>query len=461
MFDNDGWAIISNVQLKKIPHKHYLLRIGNFFLYSGKCLNDLDPTNRVMINIHNIEITNIDDELKISGLDKSVIAVDRNGFEVNTSENNTNPIYYYLNRNNGIIALFSNIFLSRYLFESLNSAPSFIDSFTYQYNELTPIRDIYRFEYGLHFQFNSDFNSFLTKRSFCTWPKDKLITDCDQAGKLLLDAIYEVMESYAKNILCADLLLSGGIDSATSAYFALKAGISLNAYTVASPWGDEFGNAKETADYLGINLKKVSFTEEQLLTSLSDSIYFLEGYDEDLVDIGLTNCCFLRFYSESKQCILTGYGSDLLNAGYFKTKPTKDTIHQMINESIFRTRYTSEFSSKLSICYNRQILHPFWEKSVQQVAYRVSPSIKWVDGQDKYMFRNAMEKYYPKSIAWRKKVAVHQGNLMQQGLNDLIRKRFSNYKNKHELYQTIFKKLFELEFSEIGKVDCSQIIANL
>ena len=345
-------------------------------------------------------------------------------------------------------AVFSDILLSKNVLTWLDLPLEYKDKFSIEYNSETPIKYVYRVEYSskLVFEVNStelviNYENKLTP----LYGRDKnYITDIEEAGDIFVNALDSVIQSIASSYKKMSLLLSGGIDSATVAYFAHKAGIDLHAFTVGSPWGNEFDNAKVSAIFIGLDLKQIYFSEKQLSESLVDTIKWLGHFDKDIVDIGLTNTCFMKYHADTPRNLITGYGSDLLNAGYFRSQPTSETLDSMIDESNIRTRYTNEFSMILATNYDRDMIHPYWYESVQQAAFKVDPSIKFSDGQDKLYFRNAMARYLPYDIAWRKKVAVHQGGSMQDGLTSYIENRIGVNGAASALYSEIFKILIDL-----------------
>lgn len=438
------WFLITNFELDEVDGSVSRSRHGKFFLY-GTASVGTAVDGAVTINAdYPGRKPSID-----TGLygDNSVVVVSESGITVDTSENCVNPVYFASNRAAGRFAVFSDILLAGDVLAWLGLPLEFRTDFAIGFNSEVPLRSVRRVEYLSNLTFahaGGGWRMSYEKRPAPLYGRGaELISDIEEAGDVFVSAFEAVIRSIAGSYKEMTLLLSGGIDSAAVAYFASKAGIAIHPFTVGSPWGDELANARETADCIGLDLKFIGFTKEQLAESLVDTIEWVGHADKEIVDIGLTNTCFMKYQPDTPRDLITGYGSDLLSAGYFRTKPTEPTLARMIDDSNYRTRYTNEFSNALASEYERDMIHPYWYRSVQQAAFRIAPAIKYADGQDKVYFRKAMARYLPEAVAWRKKVAVHQGNSMQGGLTDYLEAGSGLAGSAPRLYAEIFKILVE------------------
>ena len=110
----------------------------------------------------------------------------------------------------------------------------------------------------------------------------------------------------------------GGIDSATINAYALKNGKKLQTYTIGYDKFnkyDERQNAKESAEYLGLNNKEIIISQDDFLDT-SDKI--LDTLDEPLNDPAAIPL-YLLFENIAKdgyKVVLSGEGSDELFLGY-------------------------------------------------------------------------------------------------------------------------------------------------
>jgi asparagine synthetase B (glutamine-hydrolysing) len=220
-----------------------------------------------------------------------------------------------------------------------------------------------------------------------------------------------------------NIALSGGFDSGTIAYLIRQSGCRLAAYTLGTDWGDEYREARETADHLGIPLTPVHVSEEEIAGEIPSVIRFFHFINPENIEIALVaHCLYKRLQEErpSPRVFLTGYGSDLLNAGGVIRCDSSEQLHAGIRRELERTQLSNEFSNLAALHHGVRAHHPFWESEVIACALRVPAADKLRDGQDKLYAREMMAGRLPDSTVWRRKLGAHRGSGLSQGLRDVL-----------------------------------------
>ena len=127
-------------------------------------------------------------------------------------------------------------------------------------------------------------------------------------------------------------------------------------------------------------------------------------------------------------------------------------MEQHIFDGIDCTRHSGEFADSIVCTHDKKLSHPYWHKAVIQTALGVHPSCKLHGGREKAFFRMAMEPYVPYSSAWRKKIGIHLGGGLQDGLDGL----FGGAERKSEAYcdtlRTIANRLADNPHSTIDEL---------
>jgi asparagine synthetase B (glutamine-hydrolysing) len=238
-------------------------------------------------------------------------------------------------------------------------------------------------------------------------------------------------------------LLSGGIDSGTVTYLAAEAGLSVTPYSVGTPWGDELDDAAELCAELGIGLTPVQLTEDQIIASIPEAIRWLGVADPEVVEVALTATSVQRLSAiPADKVLLTGYGSDLINAGLYHPYDHPDELIEQCLTAVDRTRRSNELSNRMPLAYGTATHHPFWSEPVMRVALETAPECKVREGREKFHLRVAMGTRLPEPIAWRKKIAVHHGGGLQQGVMRRLEKETGS-PHRERLYLACFAELLD------------------
>lgn len=145
-----------------------------------------------------------------------------------------------------------------------------------------------------------------------------IITDRDEAIYSLEKLLDESISMRLNSDVPMASLLSGGIDSATINGYALKHEIKLNTYTLGykefSKY-DERVNAKESADFLGIDNTEVEIDQDDFIGAMDNVFDALDEPLNDPASIPLY-LLFKQIKQDGYKVVLSGEGSDELFLGY-------------------------------------------------------------------------------------------------------------------------------------------------
>jgi len=148
--------------------------------------------------------------------------------------------------------------------------------------------------------------------------KPNLITSRDEAIYTLEKLLDESIQMRLHSDAPMASLLSGGVDSATINAYALKHGKNLQTYTIGYEnfnKYDEKVNAKETADFLGLQNKEIVISQNDFLNSCDAVLDTLDEPLNDPASIPLY-ILFENIAKDGYKVVLSGEGSDELFLGY-------------------------------------------------------------------------------------------------------------------------------------------------
>ena len=177
-----------------------------------------------------------------------------------------------------------------------------------------------------------------------------IITDRDEALYLLKKKLQESIEMRLDADVPMASLLSGGIDSATTNHYASQYGKNLQTYTLGYDGFnkyDERENAKQTAEFLGLNNKEIIISQNEFLDA-SDKV--LDTLDEPLNDPASVPLylLFQEIKKDGYKVVLSGEGSDELFLGYRQYFEYLDieNLSNLKNKGWLKNYFRSNFSNK-------------------------------------------------------------------------------------------------------------------
>ena len=186
------------------------------------------------------------------------------------------------------------------------------------------------------------------------------ITSKEEAVYLLEKQLKESIKLRLNSDVPIASLLSGGIDSVTINYYAKQEGIELQTYTLGYDGYlkyDERENAKESANFLGLNNKEIKINETDFI-SASDTV--LDSLDEPLNDPASVPLYLLfeQIKKDGYKVVLSGEGSDELFLGYRQYFEYLDIqrLSSLKNKNWLKRYFKSNYSNNREWEYYKRVL---------------------------------------------------------------------------------------------------------
>ncbi|PAZ10331.1 hypothetical protein CLM62_41370 [Streptomyces sp. SA15] len=378
---------------------------------------------------------------------RSFLRVEPETVTVRVSPLNEDPVYYAVNRLRGLFVYFTDLLLAPLVLPALGRSVEITRTPPVHATD-TPLLGVSRLPYGVLTRTRRRGGTWLTDASdeydplagFRAPHRDDPLA----AGEAQIEALTAEIERIDRATPDGTryaTLLSGGIDSGTVTYLAATSGLSVTPYSVGTPWGDELADAAELCAELGIGLEPVQLTEDQIVASIPEAVRWLGVTEPEVVEVALTATTVQRLGAiPEDRVLLTGYGSDLINAGLYRPYDHRDELIEQVLTAVDRTRYSNELSNRMPLAYGTATHHPFWSWPVMRVALETAPECKVREGREKYHLRAAMGTRLAEPIAWRRKIAVHHGGGLQQGVIRRLEKE-TGTEERGRFYAACFTEL--------------------
>lgn len=438
--------IVSNKKFNVNFENASVLNSGSFYLTTFNTLiNESSITDSCKISFDTMTIDNHSTSVQYG----ATIAKEK--LTVANNQMNTRDIYFIFEPEKNIFVLFNTLLLAKEILIACGLEVIYSSDKIY--------------ENGSHFKYvkllqYSEILTVVTSGSgievVLNKEHDILETEVDKSytQKKAEENFYEVLFNTTKKLTNdyneVSIPLSGGIDSGSIAYLLTQLQKNVTAYTIGTEWGNEYEDAKSTADYIGVSLTDVYITRDDIFREIPNIIAAFGFNIASNIEISLVPQCLFRKVKEQKpnQDILfaTGFGSDLLNAGIFKPFNTHEELRNDILDTLKKTRMPTETYSNLFFTNNSmyetiRVVHPFWDPEVIIEALKIAPEFKVVENKDKYFFRKMLENRMGIHNCWRKKWAAHHGtgigfnlkNALSKGGEQVSHEEYENYlKNIHK-----------------------------
>ena len=248
------------------------------------------------------------------------------------------------------------------------------------------------------------------------------------------------------------ILLSGGIDSSTIAYYVNKSGVKLKTFNIGFPEVNEFEYSSAVAERLGLEHVEITMTIEDLIKNFDNVMWAI---DEPLAD----PACLPLYYlcQELKKhvtVVLSGEGADEIFAGYNQYSSTlmenldyHDQFPKFLEKSFYFTDYrnllkdehlvdnTSRFekyfneqgsllnamlaydmktwipedlmmkADKILMAHSLEGRFPFLDRDLFECVSKIQPEFKIShNGETKWILKEIMKENLPTKIIERKKM---------------------------------------------------------
>lgn len=234
--------------------------------------------------------------------------------------------------------------------------------------------------------------------------------------------IRRTMEEAVVKRLMSDVplgaFLSGGLDSSIIAAIARQHMDELHTFSVGIQGSRDLEAARRVSEHIGSIHHEYSYTAKEVLEKLSEIIYYLESFDQDLVRSAIPTYFCSRLAADYVKVILTGEGADELFAGYtyYKDIRNPDVLHKELHRSVNKLHNVNlQRVDRMSMRHGIEGRVPFLDTQMIDVAQTIPPGLKlraMPNGQwtEKWILRKAVEDLLPHDIVWRKKEQFDEGS---------------------------------------------------
>ncbi|MGW0309848.1 asparagine synthase-related protein [Streptomyces flavidovirens] len=418
------WVVVANCKIPELEGISTRLDVDRFHLYHQGLELPTSVLPSFDVDVRTMRAA-ASDHLPHSAprMAHTSIRLDEDVVAVATSAFNEDPVYTASGRLNGRFAYFTDLFLAPLILPSLGLPV------VQRHVAATPVEDETLIEHVRRVSYNTVQETRRTSRGWVTrtvhgddplnryWRPTR--HNPMRAGNDQLHALRQVIGDYAAASphTAFTTLLSGGIDSGAVTFLAAELGLPVVACSVGSPWGNEFEGARQLAGLAGVELVEAELSEDAFVRAIPDTVRWLGGIAPEVVEVALTATAVHRDdVLPPERALLTGYGSDLINAGLYSPYDSDKELITQVLEAVHRTRFTEELNSRSALAHGRPVFHPFWEWPVMKVALETAPGCKVREGREKFHLRTAFNASVPYEVAWRQKIAVHHGGGLQSGV---------------------------------------------
>ncbi|MFE9913877.1 asparagine synthase C-terminal domain-containing protein [Micromonospora sp. NPDC005553] len=453
------WAAVGNCDLTPLERISPAVHVGDLRVHTSGLAGDSPRTTPLEIDVRTMSVRSPNGGATPATTepDRARILVDEDRVVVRTTALNEDAIYLAFNRSHGKLAYFTDLFLAPLILPALGLPVEVRPEGPQPRSDETALLHVSRVPFGAVQEGRRLRDGWTLRTALADDPLRHLRrpgrTDALQAGEDQVSALQEQIRSIARDrpLDRFATLLSGGIDSGTVTVLAASEGLALTPYSAGTPWGDEFDDAAELGDHLGLSVRRVELSEERILAAVPQAIRGLGVTEPEVVEVALTATALYDGTEIPRdEVLLTGYGSDLINAGIYRPFSTPEELIDQTIAAIHQTRFTNELSSRLPLAYGREVHHPFWAWSVIQVALDTAPDCKVRDGREKFHLRQAMSRRVSHDIAWRRKIAVHHGGGLQRGVVKRLETDAPGV-DRAAIYLACFRELVNL--AQEGSID--------
>jgi len=289
-------------------------------------------------------------------------------------------------------------------------------------------------------------------------------------GENLMEDVRNLLTQAVVKRLVSDVpvgvFLSGGLDSSIVTTVAAKHIKGLHTFSVGMEGAPDLKFAREVANIINSIHHELIYTEEEMISSLDEIIYYLESFDAALVRSSFP-CYFVSKLAKENgvKVILTGEGADEVFAGYEYLKGYNEpAILQKELHFITSALHNTNLQrvDRMTMANSVEGRVPFLDVAFIQFALSLAPELKITTDEkmEKSLLREAFQGWLPDNVLWRKKEKFSKGAGSSHIISEKAEKEISNaefeeerllnnglkLRSKEELYYyRIFKEHFPAE----------------
>ncbi|MGW1915404.1 asparagine synthase C-terminal domain-containing protein [Streptomyces sp. NPDC002076] len=246
------------------------------------------------------------------------------------------------------------------------------------------------------------------------------------AGESAVEAGARQIEVLRREIIASGtprpvtVVVSGGVDSGLVAALAKQAGILDHLATLGTPWGDEYAAADELGSHLGMTVRRIALSEEDILRAIPETVRMLGVPNREMVAGGVNLVAVYRNGRIPAGTILTGIGADYINSGLRVEAGTVPDLQRAVAQCLADGALGGEWTGAGAAAYGYALRHMYWNTPVIQAALDTAPEVMRHRDREKGHMRAAAEALLPPEIAWRPKQAMHHGSGVQRNLDGAV-----------------------------------------
>lgn len=249
------------------------------------------------------------------------------------------------------------------------------------------------------------------------------------AGETAMEAGDRQIEMLCQEIVTAGeprpvtAVVSGGVDSGLVAALAKEAGILDHLATLGTPWGNEYAAADELGAYLGMPVRHLALSEDEILGAIPETVRMLGNPNREAVAAGVNLVAVYQLGQLPTGTVLTGVGADFINSGMRVDAGPVPDLQRAVADCLESAALAGELSGVSAAAHGYVLRHMYWNTPVIQAALDTMPGIMRHRGREKGHMRLAATRILPEHIAWRPKQALHHGSGVERNLDAAIARR--------------------------------------
>jgi (carboxyethyl)arginine beta-lactam-synthase len=254
----------------------------------------------------------------------------------------------------------------------------------------------------------------------------------------------------------ADCLISGGLDSSIVASLAQRRFDRLALFSIGTTFNNEFDKAAIFAESIGLSVNRLLIDEEDFLAALPEVVAMTEHCRSTFIEYLLpVHLAHLRI-GNSADIIVSGYGSDVLFAGFARPTDTLREVVRLVRGEYESTIWSNEASQIMGGVIGAEVGYPFYDSRVVDLAFSIDPFLKHKNGIEKYILRRAFSGHLTEAVVSRPKLGIHQGTGCEVYLSTVIGRGQGVRQRKDRLCYEILRRILI-----DGKEPCEIDIKNM